>query len=1044
MLPHFQQKLIVPTASHPLISRPALYARLDTAITTRQLVTLAAPAGWGKTTVLAQWAAQTALPVAWYTLDRTDHDLQLFVHYLLSAVAAYVPDAASVLRLARETAPQAMGELLQHVAGVIAQAPAPFALVLDDAHILEEETSARQSFNQIFELLGSITEYAPNCHLVLASRTLPTRQGLARMVVQQRAAIFDYSTLQFQAAEVQQLAELSGLERLDIPQAERLTAQLEGWIAGIALALDNMGQQGYDPFSNHALDLPMVYDYFAEQISAPLPAPLLRFLEDTSVLESLSPQRCDQLLGPGVSRPYFDALQHHTLFFSRRGNWLSLHSLFRDFLRSRLARDPERSVKMLRRAGDLYRAEDDLERAIDAYLAAGSTEEATTLLREAAPRYLQHSRQLTLLTCFERLTEAYRQNSRAFLPADLLLSQARVFRDLAEWQRAELAIQLAERSADTHVRHEAQIMAAEMYVLRGDLTRAQAILSNIQPQSLTAGLSFIYWMTAGSLAVGLQHIDDAIKAFEQAQTLASNTIETANDLGIIATITDNLGYAYIQQSNWPAAITSLRRADACWQANGNLGRRTMTLNNLGVVLIEMGNLAEARTAFETGRELAQRTGRRREELYLLASMADLLILEGEFAQALSYFIEGFQLASQTRISSLEAMMSTGAFWVAALIGDHKQHQHWQQVGATLKQHQSAETRARFALAQALAQAQAHQVSADNTADIAGVVQSADLALPVPERGFLLLLQAYQALETGGWTTARPFWESFESTVANLAEPMMIALLRPFPTLVTAAATVSPLAGRFALETGQGSAVRWIVKALGSFYCEVDGKPCSLSAMHRALLVRLLDAGTSGISIERLWQDVWGDDDVSMAALHTSLSRLRSVTKLVVVARDGICTIQSPLNEISYDVWDLERILAKAPAFDSAQQAIACYRGDFLPGEVPSATLWADARRAQLQQRYLDSLERAAEIVARDTPEDALTYYQHVLQIDPCREQTAAQVMRLAARCGKRSLVTTTFELLNTALRSLGTAPDPAVTELYSTLSRSRQTQTASL
>ena len=119
--------------------------------------------------------------------------------------------------------------------------------------------------------------------------------------------------------------------------------------------------------------------------------------------------------------------------------------------------------------------------------------------------------------------------------------------------------------------------------------------------------------------------------------------------------------------------------------------------------------------------------------------------------------------------------------------------------------------------------------------------------------------------------------------------------------------------------------------------------------------------------------------------------------------------------------------------EPAQAAIALYQGEFLPGAPLSAGLWAETRRALLQERYLDALEQLASAAERDTPQLAIHYYQQVLQVDGCREQTAAQLMRLAARFGNRSLVATTFEHLKGALRSLGTAPMPATAALYQQL-----------
>jgi two-component SAPR family response regulator len=186
-------------------------------------------------------------------------------------------------------------------------------------------------------------------------------------------------------------------------------------------------------------------------------------------------------------------------------------------------------------------------------------------------------------------------------------------------------------------------------------------------------------------------------------------------------------------------------------------------------------------------------------------------------------------------------------------------------------------------------------------------------------------------------------------------------------------------------------------------------------------------------VERLWEDVWGNSSISMPALHQALYRLRNATGLAVTVRDGVCIIQSPWDEIDYDVHSLERILTSLLLRESIEQAVALYRGDFFPSAPFSASLWADARRAYLQQRYLDFLEQYAHMIEHDEPQVALQYYQQILQINNYREPTAASLMRLAGQFGNRALVNATYEQLKSALRSLGAVPDTATTALHQQL-----------
>ncbi len=129
----------------------------------------------------------------------------------------------------------------------------------------------------------------------------------------------------------------------------------------------------------------------------------------------------------------------------------------------------------------------------------------------------------------------------------------------------------------------------------------------------------------------------AITELERVHTLAPTLIDTIDNLADLADIYDNLGWAYAAQGNRPSAMRYLKRADTCWQAPSNQGRRALTLNNMEVMAMEDGRCAEARTTFNLGLEIAQQTGLRREETVLLCSLAELDLREGDFEQAIQRF-----------------------------------------------------------------------------------------------------------------------------------------------------------------------------------------------------------------------------------------------------------------------------------------------------------------------------------------------------------------------------------------------------------------------
>ncbi len=1059
----FQQKLIVPTSARPLIERPHVLALLDRAIRSKRVVALAAPAGGGKTTALAQWVAQRTMPAAWYTLDSTDRDPQVFLDYLLHSVADLAPGSAQIAARLADATPQELAEISQQVALAFADAPDHFALILDDVHVLDDDQSRPiPGVSLVLALLASIAEYATKCHLVLASRTLPALHGMVRMVAQQRAAVFDYSMLQFQRADTQRLAGVAAGLTLSDEAADQLTAAVGGWVTGIVLSLDqplvneDWTADQYQRLTDIATqrdaiieaNTSQVYAYFAEQILAPLPADLQRFLEETSVLHDLSPHRCNVLRSATNSATYLDEIKRRGLFISSRAGWISYHSLFRDYLLSRLARDPQRHRTFLRAAGDLYAAEEDIERALDCYLAAGDDQKALDLLRLAVPRLRQRSRQTTLLACFERLHRIQltgdRQHSdnlpirsarvpQVSFPPDLLLAEARVYSDLALWERAYLALQIAEATGNDLVRTEAQILLAEVQTLQGEHVRAQQTLRTVDVAVLDDRLRLEYALAAGRANIMAGEISAAITEFEHARAVATTSSDARDRPALLADIYDNLGWAYASQNNRPAALRCLKRADACWQASGNQGRRALTLNNMGVIAMEEGRYTEARNAFESGLAIARQTGLRREETVLLCSLAELNMREGDLEQSINGYTEAHALAVNFDMTNHAEAAAAGAFWAALLADNLAVARAWHDVTATIDVPLQPDVRGRLALARAMLTMHQRQPDTAYLSRLAAEATACEPSLGEEDRAYAALVQAEILFTQSGWRRAAEAWERFERYASGLSAPIVHRFATVHRRLFEAAAPHSALAAHTIAAFERSAPARWKITALGGFECVVDGKPVELSQLHRALLIRLLDAGPHGLSVERLWEAVWGASDLSMPALHQALRRLRVQTGLTVSAREGSVAIRSGWESIEYDVRELERALETPTHHDAIQRATTLYRGEFLPSAPISAGLWVEARRAHLQQRYLDAIEQYAQSLEHDSPQQAMFYYQHILQIDGCREHTAAQLMRLAARYGNRSLVNATFEHLKGSLRALGTTPEPAIAALYQQL-----------
>jgi DNA-binding SARP family transcriptional activator len=308
------------------------------------------------------------------------------------------------------------------------------------------------------------------------------------------------------------------------------------------------------------------------------------------------------------------------------------------------------------------------------------------------------------------------------------------------------------------------------------------------------------------------------------------------------------------------------------------------------------------------------------------------------------------------------------------------------------------------------------------------------ALNQLERVALALFKASLQLEQAGWGAVAQLWQHGMALAASLPMAPLRQLLNYHQPLVAAAAQQKQLrSDLLGLIQTPIRRPRWQIQALGTFNCLRDGKNCELSPIHRALLIRLLDAGPSGISYEALWESVWGDLLVSRSALDSALSRLRTITELNISTKSGICAIRNAWEDLTYDVQQIEQLLSQSLAPSDLPNIIDLYQGQFFPGAPLSATIWVEARRAQLQQQTLNTLDRLAQQLEHTAPAEAITCYQHILRIDGCREHTAMQLMRLADQHGNRRLVVDTFEQLREALRSLNVAPQASTTAFYRNL-----------
>lgn len=408
-------KLLVPPVRHDLVSRHRLLERLDTGLWSakdrqretfgRKLTLISAPAGFGKTTLAAEWiTGSEGTQAGWLSLDGADSDPTRFLAYVVGALQNVVPDIGQESQVVLQAgALPALDDALVLLVNDIAAAAHPLMLVLDDYHAIHAEAVDRL-------VVTLLERQPPNFHLVIASRADPSLP-LSRLRAQRQMLELRAFDLRFADAEVAAfLNQTMGLD-LSTEAIAALEQRTEGWIAGLQLAaLSMQGRDDAEAFirafsgSNR-----YIIDYLVDEVLRSQPPEVRSFLVQTSVLDYLCAPLCDAVMGysapaavrdraphtswtgeataaPGqeasaLSQGLLDYLERTNLFLlpmDDQREWYRYHQLFADSLQTELA--PEQEPELHRRAARWYAENGYPARAVQHALAALDHDYAAELL----------------------------------------------------------------------------------------------------------------------------------------------------------------------------------------------------------------------------------------------------------------------------------------------------------------------------------------------------------------------------------------------------------------------------------------------------------------------------------------------------------------------------------------------------------------------------------------------------------------------------------------------------------------------------------------
>lgn len=378
-VPILEAKLIPPAPRTGTIPRTGLVNQLRV-IRDAALTVLNAPAGYGKTTVLAEWARRDERPFAWLSVDEGDNDPVTLLTHLAVAFDRVQPLGEAVFDNLASARPP-VGRVVAWLGRWLASSREPLVIVFDDVHHVTEPASIRVLSTLVAHLQGP-------SQLALGTRHEPALP-LARLRAEGRLVEVGIDDLRLTAREASALLRAAGVDRSEDEVAE-LTRRTEGWPAGLYLAALSQRVPGARSKA-WAVGADVFFsDYFRHEVLADLPDRDFEFLTRAAILETMCGPLCDAVLERSGSAAELEAVARSNLFLvplDHERRWYRFHHLFRSMLRDELERREADAVpKLTARASAWFEASGDPDAAIHYAEAAGDRDRVAALVEAAAFR----------------------------------------------------------------------------------------------------------------------------------------------------------------------------------------------------------------------------------------------------------------------------------------------------------------------------------------------------------------------------------------------------------------------------------------------------------------------------------------------------------------------------------------------------------------------------------------------------------------------------------------------------------------------------------
>jgi len=1073
--PVTRTKIILPRRRDEILTRQRLLEVLNDLLDLK-LIILAAPAGYGKTSLLIDFAGHTQWPIAWFSLDPLDQEPFRFLAHFIGAIQTRFPkfgqNSLSVLNNTPQDKLDVPALVTTLVNDIYDHIPEHFVVVLDDYQLVEDSECVNAFVNRF------IQEVDENCHLVVSSRRLLTLTDMPLLVARNQVGGISFEDISFSTAEIQEFLLQNYHLTITDQIAEEITEQTEGWITGLLLSTHMLEDKIGERIRVARVSGVGLYDYMAHQVFEKQPEDIQSFLLRTSILEEFSVDQCARVIGKALDinmswQAMMDQVMVRNLFVlpvsEGKNFWLRFHHLFRDFLQARIKSErPEESRKITIALAEDYAQQKDWEHAFMLFQQEKAVEEMVNLVEKAGPAMITNGKLLTLKEWMAALPPdmTTSRSSLLSLQAAILIGMGEISQGMILLD--EVIDRLLQRGNDPETLSLSLIRRAFAYRTQGDYQKSQddsqkAIeilekipeLGHIRAEAMRI-LGGTYYLQ-GDLKEALKILKQSLRLFE-----------SYNDEENIPKLLFNIGFMNVALGNYVRAEMLYLEALEYWQSGGNLAWAADLLNNLGVLQQQRGDYEAAAKNFEKAIQYARISNSPQAEALSLSSLGDLYRDLDAYREAQDVYKQSQALARQlnngfllfyldmaegiiNRISEdlpkaklmlesaeRKAAESDSAYslhlleseWAMFFLSQNKYPRAKESAQKAFDYfnsggHENESMRAAFSNALALAASGEKDQALEYLEKVLGTLLENDYASPliVQAREFKKILASIK----GKHELKRQFNRILER-VENFEEslPEMRRKIRN-------QATIIPFAPP-----------RMIIQSFGKVQVHLSNKLVSNSDWQTQTsrdMFFLFLAHPEGLTKEQVGLNFWPDatpDELKLRFKNTLYRLRRAVGRHAILLQDDYYQFNWSL-DYEYDVETFDTSIKCAQSTKDIREKIFFYRkavdrykGDYL-SEIEE--IWAITERQRYYQMYLDALMHLANIyMERKSYKTALRYTYQALSEDACLEDAHRLAMRIHAATGNRAAIVRQYERCRTALtKEINAPPSQQTRDLYKTL-----------